>query len=79
MGYASKLNAYQQHAIFDRPTNSTVLIKGSKSLVLKTTGYENLRKIMVSVLTDRRKLTPFIIIKRKNLPSGIIFKCNEKD
>jgi hypothetical protein len=37
---------------------------------------------MLSVLNDGRKLTPFIILKRKNLskenPTGIIFKCNER-
>jgi hypothetical protein len=38
---------------------------------------------MLSVLADGRKLTPFVILKRKNLPkeklpTGIIVKCNEK-
>jgi hypothetical protein len=38
---------------------------------------------MLSVLADGRKLTPFVILRRKNLPkeklpTGIIFKCNEK-
>jgi hypothetical protein len=39
--------------------------------------------VMLSVLADGRKLTPFVILKRKNLPNeklptGIMFKCNEK-
>jgi hypothetical protein len=68
---------------FDMPANTTVDIKGSKS-VLDTTGHEKLRiTAMVSVLADGRKLTPFVILRRKNLPkenlpTGIIFKCNEK-
>jgi hypothetical protein len=38
---------------------------------------------MLSVLADGRNLTPFVILRRKNLPkeklpTGIIFKCNEK-
>jgi hypothetical protein len=38
---------------------------------------------MLSVLADGRKLTPFDILRRKNLPkeklpTGIMFKCNEK-
>jgi hypothetical protein len=38
---------------------------------------------MLSVLADVRKLTPFVILRRKNLPkeklpTRIIFKCNEK-
>jgi hypothetical protein len=38
---------------------------------------------MLSVLADGSKLTPFVILWRKNLPkeklpTGIIFKCNKK-
>jgi hypothetical protein len=38
---------------------------------------------MLSVLADGRKLTPFVILRRKNLPkqklpTDIIFKCNEE-
>jgi hypothetical protein len=66
------------------PANSTVDTKGSKSVFVKTTGHEKLRiAVMLSVVADGRKLTPFVILKRKNLPkeklpTGIIFKCNEK-
>jgi hypothetical protein len=39
--------------------------------------------VMLSVVADGRKLTPFVILKRKNLPkeklhTGIIFEYNEK-
>jgi hypothetical protein len=64
--------------------NTTVDTKGSKSVLVKTTGHEKLRiTVMLSVLADRRKLTPFVILKRKNLPkeklpTGIIYKYNAK-
>jgi hypothetical protein len=69
---------------FDMPANTTVDTKGSKSVLVKTTGHEQLRiTVMLSVLADGRKLTPFVILKRKNLPkeklsTGIILKYNEK-
>jgi hypothetical protein len=50
----------------------------------KTTGHEKLRiTVMFSVLVDGRKLTLSVILKTKylpkeKLPTGIIFKCNEK-
>jgi hypothetical protein len=39
---------------------------------------------MLSVLADRAKLAPFVILKRKDLlkeklPTGIIFKCIKKN
>jgi hypothetical protein len=39
---------------------------------------------MLSVLVDRMKLVPFVILKRKdlpkeNLPTVIIFKCIKKE
>jgi hypothetical protein len=39
---------------------------------------------MLSVVADGRKLTPFVILKRRTLPkeklpTQIVFKCNEKD
>jgi hypothetical protein len=66
------------------PANTTVDTKGSKSVLIKTTGHGKLRiTVMLSVQADGRKLTPFVILRRKNLPkeklpTGIIFKCNEK-
>jgi hypothetical protein len=69
---------------FDMLANTTVDTKSSKSVLVKITGHEKLRiTVMLSILTDGRKLTPFVILKRKNLPkeklpTGIIFKYNEK-
>jgi hypothetical protein len=77
-------NADETPVFFDMPANTTVDAKGSKSVLVKTTGHEKLIvTVMFSVLADGRKLTPFVILRRKNLPkeklpTGIIFKCNEK-
>jgi hypothetical protein len=71
-------------SFFDLPANTTVDTKGSKSVLVKTTRHEKLRiTVMLSVLADGRKQSPFVILKRKNLPkeklpTGIIFKCNVK-
>jgi hypothetical protein len=77
-------NADKTPVFFDMPANTTVDTKGSKSVLVKTTGHEKLRiTVILSVLADGRKLTPFVILRRKNLPkeklpTGIIFKCNKK-
>jgi hypothetical protein len=77
-------NADEIPVFFDMSANTTVDTKGSKSVLVKTTGHENLRiTVMLSVLADGRKLTPFVILRRKNLPkeklpTGNIFNCNEK-
>jgi hypothetical protein len=77
-------NADETPVFFDMLANTTVDIKGSKSVLVKTTGHEKLRiTVMLSVLADGRKLTPFVILKTKNLPkeklpTGIVFKCNKK-
>jgi hypothetical protein len=77
-------NADETPMFFDMPANTTVDTKGSKSVLVKTTGHEKLRiTVMLSVLADGRKLTPFVILRRKNLPkeklpTRIIFKCYEK-
>jgi hypothetical protein len=65
-------------------TNTTIDTKGSRSIFVKKTGHEELRiTVMFWVLTDARKLTPFVVLKRKDIPketrsSGVIFECNEK-
>jgi hypothetical protein len=75
-------NADETPVFFDMPANTTLDTKGSKSVLVKTTGHEKLKiTVMLSVLADGRKLTPFVILRRKNLPkeklpAGIIF--NEK-
>jgi hypothetical protein len=77
-------NADETPVFFDMPANTTVDRKGSKSVLVKTTGHEKLRiTVMLSVLADGKKLTLFVILRRKNLPkeklpTGIIFKYNEK-
>jgi hypothetical protein len=77
-------NADGTPVFFDMPANTTVDTNGSKSVLVKTTGHEKLRiTMMLSVLADGRKLTPFVILRRKNLPkeklpTGIIFKCNDR-
>jgi hypothetical protein len=82
LGQMGKAN--ETPVFFDMVANTTVDTKGSKSVLVKTTGHEKLRiTVMLSVLADGRKPTPFVILKRKNLPkenrpTGIIFKCNEK-
>jgi hypothetical protein len=78
-------NTDETPIFFYMPANTAVGTKGSKSVLVKTTGHEKLKiTVMLSVLAVGRKFTPLIIPKRKNLPkeklpTGIIFKCNEKD
>jgi hypothetical protein len=51
------------------PANTTVDTEGSKSVLVKSTGHEKVRiTVMFSVLADGRKLTPFVIPKKKHLP-----------
>jgi hypothetical protein len=77
-------NTAKTPVFFDMPANTTVHTKGLKSVLVKTTGLEKLRiTVMLSAMSDGRKLTPFVILRRKNLPkeklpTGIIFKYNEK-
>jgi hypothetical protein len=65
-------------SFFDMMSNTTADTKGSKSVLVKTTGHEELRiTVMLSFLIDGRKLAPFVILKRKylpkeKLPTGII-------
>jgi hypothetical protein len=59
-------NADETPVFFDMPANTTIDTKSSKSVLVKTTGLEKLRiSVMLSVLADGRKLTPFVILKRK--------------
>ena len=49
-------------------TNSTIDAKRFKSVLVKTRGNEKLRiMVMLAVLAVQRKLTPFVITKRKNI------------
>jgi hypothetical protein len=50
-------------------------------VAVKFTGYEKFQVIvMISETVDRRKLTPFGILNRENLPMGKLHtgKCNDK-
>jgi hypothetical protein len=56
---------------------------GSKTVLVRTTGHEKLRAIMMlSILADWWILTPFVCLKRnshqKKTHSGIVFHCIEK-
>jgi hypothetical protein len=64
-------------------TNLTVEAKGLKSVLDKTRGNKQQRiTVMLSVLVDRRKLTPFIFNTENSLKERflviIIFKRKEK-
>jgi hypothetical protein len=68
-------NADETPVFFDMPANTTVDTKSSKSLFVKTTGYEKLRiTVILSVLAYGRKLTPFVILKRKNLQKNFLLE-----
>jgi hypothetical protein len=52
-------------AFCDMPANTT---DDTKSVLFETTGHEKLRiSVMLLVLADGRKFTPFVTLKRKNL------------
>jgi hypothetical protein len=44
--------------------------KGSKSVAVTITGHGKLKTVILSVLADGRKLTPFVVLESKNLPKG---------
>jgi hypothetical protein len=70
-------NAGETPVFFDMLTNTTVDTKGSKSVLVKITGHEKLRiTVMLLVLADGRKLTPFVILKGKNLPKEKLLYWN---
>jgi hypothetical protein len=50
------------------PTRTTIAETGSKSVPIKTRGHEKITDALSSCL--RRKSTPFVILKRRNLPKG---------
>uniref|UniRef100_A0A1E1X208 Putative pogo transposable element n=1 Tax=Amblyomma aureolatum TaxID=187763 RepID=A0A1E1X208_9ACAR len=66
-------NADQTPINFDMPRNSTVDIKGAKSVQVKTTGAEKQWcTVMLSITVDGRQLPPFVVFKRKTLPKGTL-------
>lgn len=77
-------NADQTPVYFDMPRRSTINTKGASSVLVKTTGAEQLRcTVMLAVTADGNKLPPYVIFKRKtmpkgNFPKGMIIRVQEK-
>ncbi|KAG8225841.1 hypothetical protein J437_LFUL004770 [Ladona fulva] len=58
---------------FDVPSNKTVDIKGAKTVMIKTSGYEKTRyTVVLACCADGSKLPPLLIFKRKTLPKCTI-------
>ena len=58
---------------FDVPSNKTVDFKGSKTVTIKTSGYEKSHFITVlACCADGTKLPPLLIFKRKTFPKESI-------
>lgn len=54
---------------FDMISNRTVEAKGSKTILVKTTGHEKTHfTVVLSCMADGTKLKPMIIFKRKTMP-----------
>lgn len=63
IGYADETPVW-----FDMPSNTTVLEKGAKQVKLLTTGNEHSQfAVMLACAADEKKLSLFIIFKRKSL------------
>lgn len=65
---------------FDMPSSSTVDLKGTKTIICATSGYEKLRFTAVLACTaSENKLRPMLIFKNlKNVPqlkSGMYLPC----
>jgi hypothetical protein len=66
------------------PSSNTVEARGSKSLIIKTTGNEKMRIMcMLGFSADGTNLPPFVIFKKKTLPKdkylpGIYVRVQEK-
>lgn len=82
-------NADETPVWFDMPRNYTIAEKGTKEVPIKTSGYEKQRvTVMLAITADGRKLTPFVIFKRKTspktkaneklFPHDVIVRCQEK-
>ena len=76
-------NADQTPVYFEMPLDSTVSVKGSKSVTIRTGGNEKQRcTVMLCILADGTKLPPYIVFKRKtlpkgNLPAGVIVRTQD--
>lgn len=62
-------NADETPVYFDMPSASTIAAKGSKSVPIRSCGYEKSRvTVMLCITADGRKLPPYVILKRKTIP-----------
>ena len=57
---------------FDVPSNKTVGVKGAKTIMIKTSGNEKMRYVVLACCADGTKLPPLLIFKRKTLPKDVI-------
>jgi hypothetical protein len=77
-------NADEMPVYFDMPPSYTVDDSGAKSVAVKTSGHEKTHvTVILAVLADGRKLPPYVILNRKNMPKeqlpiGIIVRCQPK-
>ena len=59
--------------MFDIPLNKTVDVKGTKTIMIKTSGNEKTRyTVVLACCADGTKLPPSLIFKRKTLPKDVI-------
>ena len=69
---------------FDMPPNRTVNSKGSKTVLIKTTGHEKTRfTVVLACMADGTKLKPMVVFKRKTMPklkfpAGVIVHVHPK-
>ena len=67
-------NADQTPLRFDIVTNSTVSVKGGKSVPIFSTGYDKDQfTLMLACLCNGTKLPPYVVLKRKTLPKNLNF------
>jgi len=59
--------------MFDVPSNTTVEVKGAKTIMIKTSGNEKTRyTVVLACCADGTKRPPLLIFKRKTLPKDVI-------
>lgn len=78
-------NADQTPVYLDMPSALTVHQKGSRQVIVRSTGNEKTRvTVMLSCTADGRKLPPYVVFKRKTLPKGekfpknVVVRCQDK-
>ena len=69
---------------FDMPPNRTVNSKGSKTVLIKTTGHEKTRfTVVLACMAHGTKLKPMVVFKRKTMPklkfpAGVVVHVHPK-